>query len=74
MWLCEGQLYSAGYPQYGQLGHGTDHEYNAKDCELPLSAYTLPLQVPADRFTAFRNGTCARLCAERRVLHFGLSE
>ena len=32
MWLCEGKLYSAGCPQYGQLGHGTDHEYNAKDC------------------------------------------
>lgn len=35
MWLCAGRLYSAGLPQYGQLGHGTDHEYNAKDCELP---------------------------------------
>ena len=34
MWLCAGRLYSAGLPQYGQLGHGTDHEYNAKDCEL----------------------------------------
>ena len=32
MWLCEGKLFSAGNPQYGQLGHGTDHEYNAKDC------------------------------------------
>ena len=33
MWLCDGRLYSAGLPQYGQLGHGTDHEYNAKDCK-----------------------------------------
>lgn len=33
MWLCDGKLWSAGSPQYGQLGHGTDHEYNAKDCE-----------------------------------------
>lgn len=33
VWLCKGQLYSAGNPQYGQLGHGTDHEYNAKDCK-----------------------------------------
>jgi hypothetical protein len=35
VWLCKGQLYSAGNPQYGQLGHGTDHEYNAKECEAP---------------------------------------
>jgi alpha-tubulin suppressor-like RCC1 family protein len=33
MWLCDGKLWSAGGSQYGQLGHGTDHEYNAKDCE-----------------------------------------
>lgn len=33
MWLTEeGRLLSAGLPQYGQLGHGTDNEYNAKDC------------------------------------------
>ena len=33
MWLtAAGQLLSAGCPQHGQLGHGTDHEYNAKDC------------------------------------------
>ena len=36
MWLTEeGRLLSAGLPQYGQLGHGTDNEYNAKDCERP---------------------------------------
>ena len=33
IWLCEGKLWSAGGSQYGQLGHGTDHEYNAKDCK-----------------------------------------
>ena len=33
MWVCSGKLYSAGNPQYGVLGHGTDHEYNAKDCK-----------------------------------------
>ena len=37
MWLCHGKVFSAGLPQYGQLGHNTDHEYNAKDCKLPLS-------------------------------------
>lgn len=31
MWLCGGRLWSAGYPQYGQLGHGDDHEHNTKD-------------------------------------------
>ena len=36
MWLSDGKLWSAGSPQYGQLGHGTDHEYNAKDCEHSL--------------------------------------
>ncbi len=33
MWLCNGKMWSAGGSQYGQLGHGTDHEYNAKDCK-----------------------------------------
>ena len=37
MWLCQGQLWSAGGPQHGVLGHGTDHEYNAKDCAPPGS-------------------------------------
>ncbi|KAK9816923.1 hypothetical protein WJX72_007117 [[Myrmecia] bisecta] len=36
MWLCSGKLYSAGMPQYGQLGHGTDHEYNAKDSSVKI--------------------------------------
>lgn len=36
IWLCKGQLYSAGNPQHGQLGHGTDHEYNAKECGFAL--------------------------------------
>ena len=35
MWLCDGKVFSAGLPQYGQLGHNTDHEYNAKDCKHP---------------------------------------
>ena len=36
MWVCDGKLYAAGMPQYGQLGDGTDHEYNAKECELTV--------------------------------------
>ncbi|DBB10767.1 hypothetical protein WJX82_005865 [Trebouxia sp. C0006] len=36
MWLCDGKVFSAGLPQYGQLGHNTDHEYNAKDSSVKL--------------------------------------
>lgn len=36
MWLCDGKVFSAGLPQHGQLGHNTDHEYNAKDCKSQL--------------------------------------
>jgi alpha-tubulin suppressor-like RCC1 family protein len=33
MWLCSGRVWSAGYPQYGQLGDGSDHMFNASDSE-----------------------------------------
>lgn len=36
MWLCEGKLWSAGCPQYGQLGHGTDNSYNAADSSVKM--------------------------------------
>lgn len=36
VWLSNGQLLSAGNPQFGQLGHGTNHEYNAKECRALL--------------------------------------
>ena len=37
MWLCEpGKLWSAGLPQYGQLGHGSDHQYNASDSSVKM--------------------------------------
>ncbi|CAI7892243.1 unnamed protein product [Closterium sp. NIES-53] len=29
-------LFTAGLPQFGQLGHGTDNEYNAKDSAVKL--------------------------------------
>ena len=46
VWLCKGQLYSAGNPQYGQLGHGTDHEHNTKDgMHLPAKAAKLPPKI-----------------------------
>ena len=47
MWLSkEGRLLSAGGPQHGQLGHGTDHEYNAKDCALPPLCLLLQIRQP----------------------------
>jgi len=30
-------ILTAGLPQYGQLGHGTDNEYNAKDSSVKLT-------------------------------------
>lgn len=36
MWLCDGKLWSAGCPQYGQLGHGTDNSYNAADSSVKM--------------------------------------
>ena len=36
IWLCAGALYSAGLPQYGQLGHGTDNQYNASDSSVKM--------------------------------------
>lgn len=36
MWMCDGKLYSAGLPQYGQLGHGDDHQYNASDSSIKM--------------------------------------
>lgn len=37
MWLCDGKLWSAGMPQYGQLGHGDDHEHNTKDSSIKVA-------------------------------------
>ena len=33
VWLCDGKLFAAGSPQYGVLGDGSNHEYNANDSE-----------------------------------------
>lgn len=33
VWLGGGKLFTAGNGQYGVLGDGADHSYNAKDCE-----------------------------------------
>ncbi|KAK9047126.1 hypothetical protein V6N11_052981 [Hibiscus sabdariffa] len=39
VWLSSAEgssILTAGHPQYGQLGHGTDNEYNAKDSSVKL--------------------------------------
>lgn len=37
VWLTkEGEVFAAGNPQYGQLGDGTDHSYNAKDSSIKI--------------------------------------
>ncbi|KAH9607252.1 hypothetical protein KSS87_015586 [Heliosperma pusillum] len=45
MWLSSVQgssILSAGLPQYGQLGHGTDNEYNTKDSSVRLAYQPQP--------------------------------
>ena len=38
----DGEVFTHGLPQYGQLGHGTDHEYNTsanhQDCVRTAAA------------------------------------
>ncbi|KAI7839928.1 hypothetical protein COHA_006322 [Chlorella ohadii] len=36
VWLCDGKVWTAGCPQYGQLGHGTDSSYNAADSSVKM--------------------------------------
>lgn len=57
VWLCKGQLYSAGNPQYGQLGHGTDHEYNAKESSVKImyQPQPSPEAIKAFKETTIRN-------------------
>ncbi|KAJ6845152.1 uncharacterized protein M6B38_288015 [Iris pallida] len=45
VWLSsvEGSsILTAGHPQYGQLGHGTDNEYNAKEVSVKLEYEAQP--------------------------------
>ena len=44
-WLCGdgGAVYTAGLPQYGQLGHGTDHEYNMNSSSVKLAYDPQPM-------------------------------
>jgi len=50
-WICgeDGGVFTAGLPQYGQLGHGTDHEYNtaASSVKLAYDPQPMPARVAA---------------------------
>ena len=48
MWICgdDGKLLSAGLPQYGQLGHGTDGEYNMATSSVKLAYEAQPQPLP----------------------------
>lgn len=45
VWLSSAEgasILTAGLPQYGQLGHGTDNEYNTKDSSVKLAYEAQP--------------------------------
>lgn len=42
IWMCKQRLWTSGNPQYGQLGHGTDHEYNARDSSVKIQYQPQP--------------------------------
>ncbi|WOH04312.1 hypothetical protein DCAR_0623721 [Daucus carota subsp. sativus] len=45
VWLTSepgASIHTAGLPQYGQLGHGTDNEYNTKDSSVRLAYEAQP--------------------------------
>ena len=65
MWIKDGQLYSAGSPQYGQLGHGSTHEYNTKDSSVKMAFEPQPTPNPIQAF-AGKKVTKARAEAIRR--------
>ncbi|KAJ8540934.1 hypothetical protein K7X08_001750 [Anisodus acutangulus] len=53
VWLTsvEGaSILTAGLPQYGQLGHGTDNEYNTKDSSVKLAYEAQPRPKPIAAF------------------------
>ncbi|XP_055833878.1 uncharacterized protein LOC129902578 isoform X2 [Solanum dulcamara] len=54
VWLTsvEGaSILTAGLPQYGQLGHGTDNEYNTKDSSVRLAYEAQPRPRPIAAFS-----------------------
>ncbi|XP_071733204.1 uncharacterized protein [Rutidosis leptorrhynchoides] len=61
VWLTsvEGaSILTAGLPQYGQLGHGTDHEHNTKDSSVKLAYEAQPRP---KAISAFANETIVKV-------------
>ena len=51
LWLTEaGKVLSAGHPQHGALGHGTDHEYNQSVARINLGYEPQPSPRPIRGF------------------------
>ena len=48
----DGELLTAGLPQYGQLGHGADHEYNSKEGTVKLAYMPQPVPTVVQTFKA----------------------
>lgn len=42
LWLCDGRVMAAGHGQYGVLGDGVDHSYNAKDSSIQILYEPVP--------------------------------
>nr|CAD1820614.1 unnamed protein product [Ananas comosus var. bracteatus] len=65
VWLSsvEGSsILTAGLPQYGQLGHGTDNEYNAKDSSVKLAYEPQPRH---EQLLHFRKKLLSKLLVEQ---------
>lgn len=48
----DGELLTCGNPQYGVLGHGTDHEYNSKEGSVKLTYQPQPTPTVVAAFKA----------------------
>lgn len=80
MWLCDGKVWSAGCPQYGQLGHGTDNSYNAggwphwSSTMMAACGGTVGLQEGGVRLLLFRKATqpCGRISWAPPTVAFAL--
>ncbi|KAF6255653.1 RCC1/BLIP-II [Scenedesmus sp. NREL 46B-D3] len=65
-WLTKtGQVWTAGNPQYGQLGGGTDHMYNAKDTSIKIMYEPQPTPRAVEGLLG--SGPCAVAVAVKQV-------
>jgi hypothetical protein len=77
IWIANGKAMGAGSPQYGQLGDGTDHAYNAKDSSIcmvfdpQVRRGSMPLRGVLQRALRTQRGG-GDGCRSSRGLHDGL--